>query len=299
MKKVVVIIIGFILLLSISYPVVAAKRDTEKPFLTTSSPFDEQMNVLKDSKIIVQFNEVLLIGKDFGRIKIMDSNNKAVDREISYSGSIVWITPKKSLNYEMEYRIHIPSTAFKDKSGNFLAQDYQIAFMTESEEAAMGITQESDVTEACNYMIGIDAEMEKPLNEVEKSYLIAALKAIGVRAKDIYVKERDEENTASEPDAALEEVNDIVEEENQPEEDTILYDLYLVDYGDNKIRVISIIRELTGLGLKEINELVNATADRPQLLLEGIGSADTGSCAKRLEVQGATVLILNHGETLE
>lgn len=299
MKKAVVLVLGFILLLSLAYPVLAAKRDTLKPYLTTSTPFDEQVNVLKDSKIIVQFNEVLLKGNGSRKIKIVDSNNKEVDQEIFYSGSILWLTPKRSLNYGEEYRIIIPSTAFKDKSGNFLAQDYQIDFMTESEDVAMGIAKDSDVTEASNYTIGIDVVMDKPLNEDEKSYLLAALKAIGIRTKDINVKERDEENIESEPDATLEEVNETVEEENQPEEDTISHDLYLVDYGNNKTMVIKIIRELTGLGLKEANDLVNATADRPQLLLEGIGSADTGACSKRLEVQGATVLILNHGETLE
>lgn len=57
---------------------------------------------------------------------------------------------------------------------------------------------------------------------------------------------------------------------------------------DKKIGVIKVVRELTGLGLKEAKELVDAA---PKPIKEGISKADSEDIKKRLEEAGAKVTV--------
>ncbi|MCL1997885.1 MAG: 50S ribosomal protein L7/L12 [Turicibacter sp.] len=66
------------------------------------------------------------------------------------------------------------------------------------------------------------------------------------------------------------------------------FDLELTDVGKEKIKVIKVVREVTGLGLKEAKELVDGA---PKIFKESIGKADAeGYKAKFAEV-GATVTL--------
>ncbi len=56
--------------------------------------------------------------------------------------------------------------------------------------------------------------------------------------------------------------------------------------GANKIQVIKVIREITGLGLKEAKDLVEAA---PKVVKEGISKADAEEIKKKLTEAGATV----------
>jgi len=61
----------------------------------------------------------------------------------------------------------------------------------------------------------------------------------------------------------------------------------LVEYpADKKVTVIKVIREITGLGLKEAKDLVEAV---PATVKEGVSKADTDSIKKKLEEAGAKV----------
>ena len=62
----------------------------------------------------------------------------------------------------------------------------------------------------------------------------------------------------------------------------------LAEIGPNKIPVIKVVRELTGLGLKEAKDLVDAT---PRPVKEGIARDEAEKIKAALEVQGATVEI--------
>ncbi len=53
--------------------------------------------------------------------------------------------------------------------------------------------------------------------------------------------------------------------------------------GDNKVNVIKAVREITGLGLKEAKDLVDAT---PKAIKEGISKADADTVAKKLTDAG-------------
>lgn len=64
------------------------------------------------------------------------------------------------------------------------------------------------------------------------------------------------------------------------------FDIMLDAAGDNKINVIKAVREITGLGLKEAKDLVEAA---PKAVKEGVAKADAEALKKKLEEAGAKV----------
>lgn len=64
------------------------------------------------------------------------------------------------------------------------------------------------------------------------------------------------------------------------------FNVVLAAAGANKIQVIKVIREITGLGLKEAKDLVEAA---PKVVKEGISKADAEEMKKKLADTGATV----------
>ena len=66
------------------------------------------------------------------------------------------------------------------------------------------------------------------------------------------------------------------------------FDLVLMAAGDKKIQVIKVVRELTGLGLKEAKDLVDGA---PKPVKEKVTKAEADDMKKKLEEQGATVSI--------
>ena len=66
------------------------------------------------------------------------------------------------------------------------------------------------------------------------------------------------------------------------------FNVVLTGSGDKKIQVIKVVRELTGLGLKEAKDLVDGA---PKPVKEKIAKAEAGEMKAKLEEQGATVEI--------
>ena len=64
------------------------------------------------------------------------------------------------------------------------------------------------------------------------------------------------------------------------------FDVVLAAIGDKKINVIKEVRAITGLGLKEAKDLVEAA---PKPVKEGIGKVEAEEAKKKLEEAGATV----------
>ncbi|MGE5190840.1 MAG: 50S ribosomal protein L7/L12 [Gemmatimonadota bacterium] len=61
------------------------------------------------------------------------------------------------------------------------------------------------------------------------------------------------------------------------------FDLILTDFADKKIQVIKVVRELTGLGLKEAKDLVEGV---PKPVKEGIAKKDAEEMKKKIEEAG-------------
>ena len=71
-------------------------------------------------------------------------------------------------------------------------------------------------------------------------------------------------------------------------EEKTSFDVILSAAGDKKIQVIKVVRELTGLGLKEAKDLVDGA---PKPLKTGISKEEADSMKAKLEEQGATIEI--------
>ena len=70
------------------------------------------------------------------------------------------------------------------------------------------------------------------------------------------------------------------------EEEKTEFDVELTDVGPNKIKVIKVVREITGLGLKEAKALVDGA---PGVLKEGVEKAEAEAMKTQLEEVGAKV----------
>ena len=66
------------------------------------------------------------------------------------------------------------------------------------------------------------------------------------------------------------------------------FDVVLTGAGDKKIQVIKVVRELTGLGLKEAKDLVDGA---PGTVKEGVSKADAQAMKTKLEEAGAAVTL--------
>lgn len=70
------------------------------------------------------------------------------------------------------------------------------------------------------------------------------------------------------------------------EEEKTEFDVVLTDIGASKIQVIKVVREITGLGLKDAKDLVDAA---PKAVKEKVSKADADEMKKKLEDVGAKV----------
>jgi large subunit ribosomal protein L7/L12 len=66
------------------------------------------------------------------------------------------------------------------------------------------------------------------------------------------------------------------------------FDVILTGFGDKKIQVIKVVRELTGLGLKEAKDLVEGV---PKPVKEGVSKEESANFKKKLEEAGGTVQV--------
>lgn len=73
-----------------------------------------------------------------------------------------------------------------------------------------------------------------------------------------------------------------------PAEEKTSFDVVLEGFGDNKIAVIKVVRELTGLGLKEAKDLVEGA---PKAVVEGAAKDKADEAKGKLEDAGAAVTL--------
>ena len=66
------------------------------------------------------------------------------------------------------------------------------------------------------------------------------------------------------------------------------FDVELTSAGDSKVKVIKVVREVTGLGLKEAKDLVDSA---PKVIKEGVSKAEADELKAKLEEQGASVTL--------
>lgn len=114
-----------------------------------------------------------------------------------------------------------------------------------------------------------------------KEQIIEAVKSMTVLELNDLVKAIEEEFgvTAAAPVAMGGAAVAAVEEQTE-------FDVILASVGDQKIKVIKAVREITGLGLKEAKDLVD---NAPKALKEGVTKEDADAAKAKLEEVGASV----------
>ena len=72
------------------------------------------------------------------------------------------------------------------------------------------------------------------------------------------------------------------------EEEKDDFDVELTEVGPNKVKVIKVVREVTGLGLKEAKDLVD---NAPKVLKEAAAKAEAEDIKAKLEAEGAKITL--------
>ena len=116
---------------------------------------------------------------------------------------------------------------------------------------------------------------------MNKEQILEAIKAMTVLELNDLVKAIEEEFgvTAAAPVAVVAGGAAAAEEKTE-------FDVVLASAGAEKIKVIKVVREITGLGLKEAKEVVD---NAPKVLKEGVSKEDAEAIKAKLEEVGASV----------
>ena len=72
------------------------------------------------------------------------------------------------------------------------------------------------------------------------------------------------------------------------EEEKTEFDVELTEVGPNKVKVIKVVRELTGLGLKEAKEAVD---NAPKVIKEAVSKEEAEEIKAKFEAEGAKVTV--------
>jgi large subunit ribosomal protein L7/L12 len=118
--------------------------------------------------------------------------------------------------------------------------------------------------------------------------LLDAFKEMTLIELSEFVKQFEEvfEVTAAAPVAVAAAGGGAAAAEAEPEKDS--FDVVLEGDGGKKIQVIKVVRELTGLGLKEAKDAVEAA---PKAILEGVNKEKAEAAKAKLEGEGAKVTL--------
>ena len=115
--------------------------------------------------------------------------------------------------------------------------------------------------------------------------LIDAIKELTVLELDDLVKACEEEFGVS---AAAGVVVAAAADAGAAEEEKTEFDVELTEVGPNKVKVIKVVREATGLGLKEAKDLVDSA---PKMVKEAVSKEEAEEVKSKLEAEGAKATI--------
>jgi len=116
---------------------------------------------------------------------------------------------------------------------------------------------------------------------------IAAIKELSVLELNELVKACEEEFGVSAA-AGVVVAGAVAGGEAEAAEEKTEFDVELTEVGPNKVKVIKVVREVTGLGLKEAKELVD---NAPKIVKEQASKGEADDLKAKLEEQGAKVTL--------
>ncbi|MBR2528531.1 MAG: 50S ribosomal protein L7/L12 [Blautia sp.] len=113
---------------------------------------------------------------------------------------------------------------------------------------------------------------------------IAAIKELSVLELNELVKACEEEFGVS----AAAGVAVVAAGPAEQEEEKTEFDVELTEVGPNKVKVIKVVREITGLGLKEAKAVVD---EAPKMVKEAVSKAEADDIKAKLEAEGAKITL--------
>ena len=125
------------------------------------------------------------------------------------------------------------------------------------------------------------ADIQKIAEEISSLTLLEARDLVKVLEDKFGIK-------AAAPMASMPAAGIGVGAEAAPAEEKSEFDVILTGFGDKKIQVIKVVRELTGLGLKEAKDLVEGV---PKPVKEGVSKEESATLKKKIEEAGGTAEI--------
>ena len=117
-----------------------------------------------------------------------------------------------------------------------------------------------------------------------KAEILDAISAMTVLELSELIKEMEEKFGVSAAAAAVAVAAPAAGGAAAAAEEQTEFTVHLTEFGANKVSVIKAVREITGLGLKEAKDLVDAA---PKPVKEGMSKADAEAAKKKLEEAGA------------
>ena len=125
---------------------------------------------------------------------------------------------------------------------------------------------------------------------MDKNQIMEAIKNMTVLELSELVKAFEEEFgvSAAAPVAVAAAPGDAAAAAAPAEEEKTEFDVILAEVGSQKIKVIKVVRELTGLGLKEAKDLVD---NAPKPVKEGVSKEEAEAAKAKLAEVGATIEI--------
>jgi large subunit ribosomal protein L7/L12 len=126
---------------------------------------------------------------------------------------------------------------------------------------------------------------EMKMAKLSTQEIIDAIKELTVLELNDLVKACEEEFGVS---AAAGVVVAAAADAGAAEEEKTEFDVELTEIGPNKVKVIKVVREATGLGLKEAKDLVDSA---PKVLKEGVSKEEAEDIKGKLEAEGAKVTL--------
>lgn len=128
--------------------------------------------------------------------------------------------------------------------------------------------------------VEVPEKFQKLVTEIEKMSVLELSELVGVLEEKFGVSAAAPMMMGAMP-ANGAEAGAAVEEKTE-------FDVEVTSSGASKISVIKVVREITGLGLKDAKDLVDAA---PKVIKEKVSKADAEAMKKKLEEAGATVVL--------
>ena len=129
--------------------------------------------------------------------------------------------------------------------------------------------------------VQIPKKFTKLVEEIEKMSVLDLSELVKILEEKFGV-------SASMPMMAAAPVSGSGTEENAVEEKSS-FNVELKGIGDKKIEVIKVVRDVTGKGLKDAKDLVDAAATSPQMIAEDVKKEDAEGMKKKFEEAGAQI----------